>query len=616
MTDESAHRVNIFLPARRALLCSCAAFVVACGGGGESAPATTPPPVVTPPVVVPPPVADTTAPTVALSAPADLASGLSGVIAVGATAADNVGVAWVEFQIDAMPIGAADTSAPYAASVDTSAYPAGQHVLRARASDAAGNLSPWTSALVQFGGGATQPSGFTRNESWVTGLTSATAFTQAPDGRIFIAQQGGALRVVKNGALLATPFATVAVDSAGERGLIGVALHPSFASNGWVYIYSTRAAGGVSHNRISRFTAAGDVAAAGSEVALVDLPNLSGATNHNGGGMHFGADGKLYVGVGDNANGAQAQNLALPFGKLLRFNDDGTIPGDNPFAASQSGLGRAVWAYGLRNPYTFAVQPGTGTIHINDVGESTWEEIDVGSAGCQLRLARVRRPGQPRRGSHRAAVRLPAQRRQSARLGHGRILQGLRHRRRRVLSGQRPVSRRLPRPVLLRRLRQQVRRPNRPRQRQRRVRVRQPLGLAGRSARRQRRRRLCAHAQRRDADQRALRMADRAPVDSRPSSSSSPAVASLSGCAAPPIVGAGPRADDFAQLTRQADAWDKAIVRKDGAAIAANMADDFRQIDSDGDLETKASFVAVWTCRSIPTRSRTSKSACTATPRS
>ncbi len=98
--------------------------------------------------------------------------------------------------------------------------------------------------------------------------------------------------------------------------------------------------------------------------------------------MHFGADGKLYVGVGDNANGAQAQNLALPFGKLLRFNDDGTIPADNPFAASQSGLGRAVWAYGLRNPYTFAVQPGTGTIYINDVGEVTWEEINVGIAGA------------------------------------------------------------------------------------------------------------------------------------------------------------------------------------------------------------------------------------------
>ena len=213
-------------------------------------------------------------------------------------------------------------------------------------------------------------------------MASATAFAQAPDGRLFIAQQGGTLRIVKNGALLAAPFATVAVDSAGERGLIGVALHPSFATNGWVYIYSTRSIGGIAHNRISRFTANGDVAAAGSEVILVDLPNLSGATNHNGGGMHFGADGKLYVGVGENANGAQAQNLALPFGKLLRFNDDGSIPTDNPFFATQAGLGRAVWAYGLRNPFSFAVQPSTGRIHINDVGETTWEEINVGTAGA------------------------------------------------------------------------------------------------------------------------------------------------------------------------------------------------------------------------------------------
>jgi len=333
-------------------------------------------------VVAPPPGLDGVAPTVALTAPANLAAGLTGAVAVSATATDNVAVASVEFQVDGVALGAAVTSAPYATTLDTSRYPSGQHVVRARATDTSGNVSPWSSAQIQVGGATTQPSGFTRNESWVVGLASAAAFAQSPDGRLFIAQQGGSLRVVKNGVLLAAPFATVAVDSAGERGLIGVALHPAFATNGWVYIYSTRSAGGVSHNRISRFTANGDVAAAGSEVALVDLPNLSGATNHNGGGMHFGSDGKLYVGVGDNANGAQAQNLALPFGKLLRFNEDGSIPTDNPFFATQTGIGRAVWAYGLRNPFSFAVQPGSGRIHINDVGETTWEEIDVGAAGA------------------------------------------------------------------------------------------------------------------------------------------------------------------------------------------------------------------------------------------
>ena len=344
------------------------AVIAGCGGGSDSMPAVGQTP-------------DTDAPTVALSSPAALASGLAGTIDVTATASDNVGVSGVEFQIDGVAIGAADTMAPYATTIDTSAFTSGQHVVRARASDAAGNASAWASATASFGGAVTQPAGFTRNEAWITGLASATAFAQAPDGRLFIAQQGGTLRVVKNGALLATPFVAIAVDSNGERGLIGIALSPTFASDGFVYVYSTRTAGGA-HNRISRFTAAGDVAAPGSETTLVDLPLLSGATNHNGGGMHFGPDGKLYVGVGENANPPLAQDLSSPFGKLLRFNADGTIPNDNPFFATQSGIARAVWAYGLRNPYTFAFQPGSGRLHINDVGQNTWEEIDVGASGA------------------------------------------------------------------------------------------------------------------------------------------------------------------------------------------------------------------------------------------
>jgi glucose/arabinose dehydrogenase len=344
--------------------------VAGCGGGGGSD---------STPVGAHAP--DIDAPTITLTAPSPLASGLAGTIAISASASDNVGVASVEFQIDGAPIGAAETSAPYATTLDTGAYPSGQHVVRARASDAAGNVSAWTSATVSFGGAVTQPAGFTRNETWITGLASATAFAQAPDGRLFVAEQGGTLRVVKNGALLATPFVSIAVDSNGERGLIGVALSPTFANDGFVYVYSTRTAGGA-HNRISRYAAAGDVAAAGSETTLVDLPPLSAATNHNGGGMRFGPDGKLYVGVGENANPPASQDLTSPFGKLLRFNSDGTIPNDNPFFATQAGIARAVWAYGLRNPFTFAFQPGTGKLHINDVGQSTWEEIDVGAAGA------------------------------------------------------------------------------------------------------------------------------------------------------------------------------------------------------------------------------------------
>ncbi|HJV95254.1 MAG TPA: PQQ-dependent sugar dehydrogenase, partial [Albitalea sp.] len=137
------------------------------------------------------------------------------------------------------------------------------------------------------------------------------------------------------------------------------------------------------HNRISRFTANGDVVSAGSESIIADLPALSGATNHNGGALHFGDDGKLYVGVGDNADGLQAPDLNNPKGKLLRFNPDpaNPIPNDNPFCTTAD-LKCAIWARGLRNPFTFAVEPGSGRIFINDVGASTWEEIDLGTAGA------------------------------------------------------------------------------------------------------------------------------------------------------------------------------------------------------------------------------------------
>jgi glucose/arabinose dehydrogenase len=203
----------------------------------------------------------------------------------------------------------------------------------------------------------------------------------APDGRLFVCLQTGQVRVIKNGSLLATPFLSLSVDSSGERGLIGIAFDPNFTNNHYVYVYYTVPTS-PTHNRVSRFTAAGDVAASGSEVVILNLDNLSGATNHNGGGLHFGSDGKLYIGVGENANGANAQTLSNLLGKLLRINSDGTIPTDNPFYNTASGNNRAIWALGLRNPFTFGFQPGTGRLFINDVGQSTWEEIDDGIAGA------------------------------------------------------------------------------------------------------------------------------------------------------------------------------------------------------------------------------------------
>lgn len=233
-------------------------------------------------------------------------------------------------------------------------------------------------ASAHVANGATVPPGFT--DSLVTaGLTDPTAMAQAPDGRIFVCEQRGTLRVIKNGVLLATPFLTLTVDSRGERGLLGVAFDPNFVSNQLVYVYYTVPS--PAHNRVSRFTASGDVALAGSETILMELPNLSSATNHNSGAIHFGPDGNLYVAVGDNANSNNAQSFSTRLGKMLRITSTGAIPANNPFFNQTTGDNRSIWALGLRNPFTFAFQPGTGRMFINDVGLSTWEEINDGIAG-------------------------------------------------------------------------------------------------------------------------------------------------------------------------------------------------------------------------------------------
>ncbi|HXC49275.1 MAG TPA: PQQ-dependent sugar dehydrogenase [Candidatus Limnocylindrales bacterium] len=227
---------------------------------------------------------------------------------------------------------------------------------------------------------ATVPAGFS-DSVVASGLASPTAMEIAPDGRIFVSQQTGALRVIKNGALLATPFLTLSVNSSGERGLLGVVFDPNFASNRFIYVYYTTSTSPI-HNRVSRFTASlanPDVAQAG-ETVLLDLENLS-ATNHNGGALHFGPDGKLYIAAGENAVGSNSQAMTNLLGKILRINSDGTIPTDNPFYQTATGNNRAIWARGLRNPFTFTFDPASGRMLINDVGQNTWEEIDDGIAG-------------------------------------------------------------------------------------------------------------------------------------------------------------------------------------------------------------------------------------------
>ena len=243
-------------------------------------------------------------------------------------------------------------------------------------------------------GAATLPPNFARSQV-VGGLASPTAMEFSPDGRLFVAEQRGTLRVVKAGGNLAT-FLDISgrVSSAGERGLLGIAFDPAFSDNHYVYLYYTQKATGTTpaHNRVMRVTARGDRAVAGSKKLILRLDNLSSATNHNGGAIHFGKDGKLYVAVGDNANGDNAQTLRNLKGKMLRINKDGTIPRYNPFYKRAVGRNRAIWALGLRNPFSFAVQPRTGKVFINDVGEQRWEEIDRGAAGANYGWPRYEGP--------------------------------------------------------------------------------------------------------------------------------------------------------------------------------------------------------------------------------
>jgi glucose/arabinose dehydrogenase len=238
-------------------------------------------------------------------------------------------------------------------------------------------------------GAATLPKDFT-DSPVVRGLTNPTDMEFAPDGRLFVAEQAGRLGIARPDGTLST-FLDIStkVDSTGERGLLGLTFDPRFSTNGYVYLYYTKKATSTTpvHNRVVRVKARGETVVSGSEKLILRLNDLSSATNHNGGAIHFGKDGKLYVAVGENANGENAQSLGNLKGKILRINKSGTIPTDNPFYNASSGKNRAIWALGLRNPFKFAIRPttdatATNTIYLNDVGEGAWEEINEGAAGA------------------------------------------------------------------------------------------------------------------------------------------------------------------------------------------------------------------------------------------
>ncbi|HUO10323.1 MAG TPA: PQQ-dependent sugar dehydrogenase [Phycisphaerae bacterium] len=239
----------------------------------------------------------------------------------------------------------------------------------------------------------TLPTGF-REMLVAGGLGETTAMDVLPDGRVLVSSQLGRLELVPANGGAATTALTLTVDSDGERGLLGVAHDPNFGSNHFIYLYHTVPVSGSANafNEVTRYTMNGDIADPSSAVDILKLNDLSPATNHNGGSLHFGADGKLYLGVGENANPENSQTLSNLLGKVLRIdvsqivagdpvNDVAKlVPADNPFLSRTSGINGAIYALGFRNPFTFAVN-SNGTIYINDVGQNTWEEIDQLRAG-------------------------------------------------------------------------------------------------------------------------------------------------------------------------------------------------------------------------------------------
>ncbi len=230
-----------------------------------------------------------------------------------------------------------------------------------------------TLLAVTFEARATVPGGYTQT-TLASGLQRPVALAYTPDGRLLVGEQfTGRILVVKNGSLLATPFARLfpVFANSNETGLIGLAVDPQFATNGWVYALVTETS---SVQKVYRFTAQGDIGTAPTAI----VPNLPTAgINHNGGGIGFGPDGKLYVSIGDNGSFPNdSQSTTSRRGKLLRFNKDGTVAPGNPYGATNP-----AFCIGLRNTYRFCFQPGTGRIFATENGPNGYDEINVLEAG-------------------------------------------------------------------------------------------------------------------------------------------------------------------------------------------------------------------------------------------
>jgi len=231
------------------------------------------------------------------------------------------------------------------------------------------------------------PAGFSASEHGVIGfLPSHIEFMD--DGRLLISKQDGDVRLMEaNGTMRATPVASVPAAINATNGLFGTALHPNFPADPYLYVYYTTLEGDTRHGRASRITLnpATMTMVANSEFVFFTTDPISDAqVNHLGGDLQFNQDGKLYITVGDNLQPHLAPLLTSTFGKMLRFNPDGTIPTDNPFYNQTTGLHRSIWAIGLRNPWQSAVDPTDGRHVFMDVGNNDYEEVNLIAKGADF----------------------------------------------------------------------------------------------------------------------------------------------------------------------------------------------------------------------------------------
>ena len=223
------------------------------------------------------------------------------------------------------------------------------------------------------------------------GFSSPLALKNAGDERLFVVEQGGVIKIVDlNGVVNTTPFLDIQsiVNASGERGLLGLAFHPEYQTNGRFFVHYSNSSGDTQISEFSVSTSNPDIANPNSEVMLLTVSQPF--SNHNGGTIAFGPqDGYLYIGLGDGGGGGDtnnnAQNTTLLIGKLLRIDidtqSDGNnygIPSDNPFIGDPNTRDE-IWALGLRNPFRFTMDPETNSIWIGDVGQNAREEVNRAS---------------------------------------------------------------------------------------------------------------------------------------------------------------------------------------------------------------------------------------------